>query len=553
MTLSGFAVSPAKIELRWTTNFDDVERFEVFRDDVLIATPSLEDRSYSDADLSPNTRYTYKLEVQRSNGAELSAELSKATLAHAPRVARQMATHGTGLQLPIIDEVNPAYTEYQVRLQAFRGGVASTSEWSSSKCRTLEGLQPGTVYSVTVEVRNLDGVTERAIDFFAEDGGPEILRGRTAHAWGHAGTQDSWVQARIRDTAGAHGLTQAAEDWMNNDILIERKRGEIRFRSSHNGHIEMGHSFIGHLMADVMRAYWAYWAYWDGFSEPCDRMNLYTFRRDVAQFALDFRDLDRAGTGHRLEPWRPYYNLIRAILANHDVGDEDYWEVLDRGEYGKFGGLWWEMEALIPGFNPHHPSLIPPRIRKYFVGFMSDGGGTTWDEELDWYIRLEDEDRGLWSPFVTHAILHNSPRAPNYIARTRIPEPLRTTLRDVERQLLVDFINTMEDHIPWGWWEDSPGGWTLYLEIHLHRLPLYAAGLGATQGIELGPSNLDAVVEALLLLRDYHCRLGELGCSYDHGTNVDAARNQVHASISGIEPLSDRQREFLLAMIELRR
>ncbi len=461
-----------------------------------------------------------------------------------------MATHGTGLQLPIIDEVNPDYTEYQVRLQDFRGGGVSTSEWSSSKCRTLEGLQPGTVYSVTVEVRNLDGVTETAIDFFAEDGGPEVLRGRTAHAWGHAGTQDSWVQARIRDTAGAHGLTQAAEDWMNDGILIERKRGEPWFRRSHEGYVGMGHSNIGHLMADVMRAYWEYW---DGFPEPCDKMNFYTFRRDVAQFALDFRDLDRAGSGHHLEPWRPYYNLIKANLARHDLGGEDYWEVLARGEYGRFGGLWWEMDSLIPGFNPHHPSLIPPRLRKYFDGFMRAGEDRTWDEELDWYISLEDEDRQLWFPLVTHAILHNSPREPNYAARTRIPEPLRTTLRNADKQMLVDFINTMEDHTPWGWWEDSPGGWTLYLEIHFRLLPLYAAELGATQGIELEPSNLSAVIEALQLLRDYHCRLGELRCAYEHGTNVDVATERVRTSIERIEPLFDLQRELLLEMVDLRR
>lgn len=523
---------------------------ELFRDGVLIATPSIDERAYSDADLSPNTRHTYRLELRRSNGEELMADFSKATLVHAPRVTRQMATHGTGMQIPIIDEVNPDYTEYRVSLTAFGVRGQARSDWSNSKCRTIEGLEPGVNYSFAVEARNLDGVTERAIYYFAEDGGPDANRGRVARTWEHSGSRDPWVQARIRDTAAVHGLTEAAERWMSNDIFIEWKRGEPGYRGSHLGQVGIGQSNVGHLMADVMRAYWEYW---DGFPETCDQMNLYTFRRDVAQFALDFRDLERSGPGHRLEPWRPYYNLIVAILARHDLGGEDYWDVLERGEYGRFGGLWWEFESLIPGFNPHHPTLIPPHFRKYFDGFMARGNDRTWDEELDWYISLEDEDRRLWDTLLTHAILHNSPREANYTARTRIPEPLRTTLRNVDRQLLVDFINTMEDHTPWAWWEDSPGYWTLFLEIHFHRLPSYAGEMGPATGVELEPANLDAVMEALRLLRDYHCQLGEIRCANIHGTDVDALTARVRATIESLAPLSDRQRKFLLAMIQLRR
>ena len=547
LDLQGSSSSPTKIELRWTLTFDDVEQFSLFRDEVLIATPSTDERSYSDINLSPNTRYAYRLELSRTNGSTLSADLGKATLAAVPRISRQMATHRSGLQLPIIDEVNPDYTEYQVTLYSTGAGGVSSSTWSADRCRAIEGLEPGGNYTLAVEARNLDGVTTRAVNHFAEDGGPAIVRERIVHALGHSGTQDPWVTARIVDVAAVHGLTEAAEDWMNNDIFIKWHRGEPGLRSYHQGQVGFGYSNVGWLMQQVMPAFWEYW---DGFPESCDQMNLYTFRRDVAQFALDFWALERSGPNHHLAPWRPYYNLIVAILALQDLAEEDYWDVLERGEYGRFGLLWYELETTIPGFNPHHPSLIPPHFRKYFDGFMRGGESRTWEEEFDWYTSLEDEDRGLWFPLVTHAILHNSPRGPTSGPRTRIPEPLRTTLRNADRQMLVEFINTMEDHTPWEWWVDSPGFWRIYLQVHLHRLPLYKSELDSSMGVELAESNLNAVLRALQLVYDFNCGLGVLNCGLGY-PNTDTSANQVGEAIARIEPLSAAQRSILMAMVDL--
>ncbi len=462
-------------------------------------------------------------------------------------LSRQMATHKTGLQIPIIDEVNPDYTEYQVTLSR-RGLPTSVSDWSTSKCRTFEGLVPGEHYIITIIARNLEGNTTKAANQYAEEGGPAVQGARWIHTWGHSGTQDPWVKARVRDAAAIHGLTEAAEDWMNNRILIERKRGEPRHRSSHLGLVGMGHSNAGHLMADVMRAFWEYW---DGFSEPCDQMNIYTFRRDVAQFAIEFRDLERSGGDNHLAPWRPYYNLIVAILALQDLDGEDYWDVLERGEYGRFGRLWYELERLIPGFNPHHPSLIPPHVRKYFDGFMRDGESRTWDEELDWYTSLEDADRHLWFPLVTHAILHNSPRELNYVSRTRIPEPLRTSLRSADRQMLVDFINTLGDQEPWEWWAESRGYWNFHVSFHLTRFRLYKTELDASAGIELEQANFGAVLQALQLLHTLHCPPDRSNCWFNRDGRVENGAAQVSATIRSMGHLSERQREILMAMANL--
>ena len=40
--------------------------------------------------------------------------------------------------------------------------------------------------------------------------------------------------------------------------------------------------------------------HWDGFPEPCDVMNIYTFKSDVARFMLDFRRYDQA---EQTNPW----------------------------------------------------------------------------------------------------------------------------------------------------------------------------------------------------------------------------------------------------------
>ena len=559
VVIQSHSTSPNEVLLEWSLNVDNVVRLSLIRDGEDVATLSNDDRSFADASLNPNTRYVYHLVLEKADGTRSFHRSRVATLAFPPKLVRQMGTHSTGFQLPIGDERNPDYTEYEVSLSIPRlrylpgiDWATSLSDWSTSKCRTFDDLRPGVIYELKVVARNLDGYVTEPANQYAEDyRGAELTSSVSepaVHTWGRSGTQDTWVKDRIRVAGLAFGLTDAALEWMNNDIHIDWRRGQPGWAGYLHGYVGIGHSFLGTMMHESMHAFWEYWK---GFPDSCDRMNVYTFRRDVAQFALDFRALDKTRPNHHLAPWRLYYNLIEGFLASTPLDGEDYWEVLERGEYGKFGGVWHLLETTIPGYNPHHPSLIPPPFRKYFSGFLEDGGDRTWEEELTWFIALEDEDRRLWSLFNTHDFHHHTPREPNYPSRTRIPEPLRTVLRSADRRMLVDFINTLEDHDPWEWWVDSRGFWTSYLETHLYRLPIYKAELTSEVRIELEQPNLDAVLAALQLLYDHHCQLGEF-CSFVHGTDVRFVIEQTRAAIGVLEPLSEKQRAILLAMVDLR-
>ena len=532
--------------MTWSLGVDDPKGLSLYRDSELLTNPSVETSTYQDADLGPNTRYTYRLVVERQSGAEASDEGAAATLTYRPKTSDQMATTWTGLQQPIVDELNPDHTEYRITL-AREDGLTAVSDWSTSKCRTFDDLKPKSFYRISVVARNLDGIEtdpanqragEHGRDFFP----PHVFTRR------YPGTEDPWVKDRIRDTASIYGLTEAAVEWMNNDILVEWRRGEPGWAGHLHGYVGIGHSWLGTLMHEAMHAFWQFW---DRFPEPCDQMNFYTFRRDVAQFALDFQEYERSGPDNPLEPWRPYYNVIVGLSSGEPLDGENLWEVLKRGEYGRLLGLYHLIETSMPGYNPHHLSLVPPRLRKYLHGFMEEGESRTWEEEFDWYFRLADEDRGLWSPFITHEITHHSPYVrPQFGPRTRIPEPLRSTLREADRQLLVDFINTLEDQAPWEWWDRASGFWEFYVTRHIYRVSLYGSELDSPVGIELEQDNLDAVVEALQALHDLHCVPGVRDCGY-HGIYRGRSVAGVRALIANLEGLSDVQRRVLLEMVDL--
>ena len=515
VTLEGSATSPNAVQLTWSLGVDDPIRLDLYRDGDLVDSLSPVENTYRDLDRDPNTRYSYRLVLVQSDGTETSAEHEVVTLAYSPMTSDQMATHSTGLQQPIVDVLNPDHTEYRITL-THRDGHIVVSDWSTSKCRTFEDLRPGSLYRISVVARNLDGIEAPPANQRAEQRGSDFFP-REVYTWRYSGTDDPWVKDRIRDTALIFGLTEDAVEWMTNNILIEWRRGEPGWAGHLHGYVGIGHSYLGTLMHETMHAFWQLW---DGFPEPCDQMNFYTFRRDVAQFALDFREYELSQSENPLEPWRAYYNLMVGLLAPGSREGQDFWDVLERGEYAKVGGFYHTMETGLTGYNPGSPSLIPPRLRKYLHGFIADGGGRTWDEEFDWYSKLADEDRGLWGPFLTHEIAHHSfvNELPYLsVRRTRISEPLRTNLRKANRQVLVDFINTLEDQKPWEWRGASPGFWEFYVTRHIYRLSLYEAELDASVGIELEQANLDAIVDALRLLYELHCTPGAIDC----GTTPD--------------------------------
>ena len=288
------------MSVSWSLGVADATGISLYRDGDLIATPSIETQSIEDTDLSPNTRYVYRLVASRQNDSEVADEKALATLAHPPRISNQMATHWTGFQQPIIDERNPDYTEYRVVLTRYGGTIpeedVADSDWSTSKCRKPDGLEPEQFYTVSVIARNLDGIeTEQASQFAEELGRDSSYELPTAFTRRYASSEDPWVKDRVRDVVRIYGLTEAAEEWMNSDIFIEWVRGEPGYGGHLWGRAGIGHSYPGTLMHEVMHSFWQFW---DGFPEPCDQMNFYTFRRDVAQFAIDVRDYYHSDFSH---------------------------------------------------------------------------------------------------------------------------------------------------------------------------------------------------------------------------------------------------------------
>ena len=543
------AVSPTQIEVAWTLSNDDVTALALYRDGELVANPSVEVRTFRDSDRRPNTRYTYRLVASEREGRETADEHTATSLANRPKIAGQVATTWTGLQQPIADEGNPDHTEYRVVLRRDDGDTA-VSEWSTSKCRVFNNLKPGSFYRVSIIARNLDGIETDPANELAEENGREFPADYV-HTRMYDGTDDPWVRDRIRDAAEIYGLTEAAVEWMTNDILIDWRRGEPGWAGYNFGYAGIGHSFLGTLMHEVMHGYWGYW---DKFPEPCDQMNFYTLRRDLAQFVLDFRGYDQSGSPNPLEPWRMYYDMMVGLLSSEPLEGESFWSVLERGEYGKLLGFYHLLETSMPGHAPRHPVLIPPSLRKYLHGFVADGEHRTWEEEIDWYTRLADEDRWLWDLFfISHEVAHYSPHAhaPESAERTRIVEPLRTSLLRTDRQLLVDFINTLEDQKPWEWRGESPQFWSFFVRSHIYRIPRYSSDLVPSAGLTLTEANRDAIVTVLQALNELHCAPGHRGCGYNPDYRSHRSAEEIRNIISNIQGLTEVQRRVLSEMVDL--
>ena len=188
------------------------------------------------------------------------------------------------------------------------------NQWSltgvASKCRTFDELRPDTAYDISVAARNLDGIEASAT---------KLASGYEIPAWffhtrSLPASDDPWIKARVSDLSRIYGLTEAATEWANNDLHIERVRAEPgHFAYRRGGRVWAGYTNSWVIMHEVMHAFWSHW---DGFPEPCDQMNIYTFRRDAAQFVLDFREHDRSGTPNPWEQWRLYYDWMVRLLES---------------------------------------------------------------------------------------------------------------------------------------------------------------------------------------------------------------------------------------------
>ena len=236
----------------WTLTVDDATSISLYRDDELATVGISNTPSYVDSDLDPNTRYEYRIEVGRRDGSVAVAHGTAATLAYPPRVSGLTNIHFTEFQVPIIDELNPEYTEYRV---AVLGGPRPVvSDWSSSKCRRIDGLRRNTGYDISVVARNLDGIEAPATKLAS---GYDIPP-RYFHTTSLPASDDPWVKARVGDLGRIFGLTEAAVEWMNSDIHIKWVRPEPGwFGFLFGGRIGVGHTGMYGLMHEVMHAFWS--------------------------------------------------------------------------------------------------------------------------------------------------------------------------------------------------------------------------------------------------------------------------------------------------------
>ncbi len=212
--------SPTQMLVTWKLTGDDATSISLYRDDELATVGISNTPSYGDSDLDPNTRYEYRIEVGRRDGSVAVAHGTAATLAYPPRVSGLTNIHFTEFQVPIIDELNPEYTEYRV---AVLGGPRPVvSDWSSSKCRRIDGLRRNTGYDISVVARNLDGIEAPATKLAS---GYDIPQ-KFFHTTSLPASDDPWVKARVGDLGRVFGLTEAAVEWMNSDIHIKWVRPE---------------------------------------------------------------------------------------------------------------------------------------------------------------------------------------------------------------------------------------------------------------------------------------------------------------------------------------
>ena len=127
-------------------------------------------------------------------------------------------------------------------------------------------------------------------------------------------------------------------------------------------------------------------------------MNLYTFRRDLAQFMRGFRGYDQSEESNPWEDWRPLYNYFVGISRDYtSVDGKSAWELLEESWFDElWHALYHVPETEKPAIAAGKLSLLPPLLRRYFEGFLAESEETKWEDELRWYSNLTPTDRYLW-------------------------------------------------------------------------------------------------------------------------------------------------------------
>ena len=539
IALAAFSVAASEVNLTWHHQFETVSSQIVYRDGEPVATPSVDQRTFSDIGLRPSTNYQYRIVAESDDGTVAVAEAETATLALLPRLVGPIDVSASGFSLAIIDDENPPNTSYQVELSGVDG--RHSSDWSGDRCRTFAGLQANQSYRIALRVRNRDQVETYPVLTWFFDSEPrsrDLVVTQDTN-----GNDDPWVRQSIERLVGVYGLTEQAMAWMLADIRVTGIRDRPSF-GGYSGEIEIGYPVGPKILShELMHGFWSHWR---DFLPDCANMNHYTFRRDVARFMIDFRDFETSGESNPWEEWKPFYDFLVGITRDNLAPQgKDLWDYVEEMRYRDlWHGLYHIVDTEFPTTVAGNLALIPPPLQPYFEGFIAERRETTWADELHWYSRLAPEDRRLWdNVYFYNSVLYYSPQysSPDSSDTTDIDEPRRQMLMEVDRQQLVDFVNTLEDIVCefdcqqlWG----SPYAyWTYELEDHLYRYQIYFDEIDPNTGVELNEESLTALGQALdSIVSDFYCGM----------SRSDSARQAVDAA----QGLSNLQRAALNQIID---
>ena len=420
-------------------------------------------------------------------------------IAHPPVLVGPMYANGDEFTIALVDERNPRGATYKVTLYG-PDDQRAVSDWSTERCRRFNALRHDSWYRFEVVARNpLSGYETE----------PESY-----HWWSWSPRpnstppDDPWLAKRIDEVANLYHLTEAAHDMMA-AVPVKVYRNEPG-HAGYGGPIHgVGIGLATHPWTLSHEMMHAFWIHWDGFPAPCDQMNIWTFRRDLTRFALEFILHDRySSQPNPMEPWRPYFNSITAEFRWWRNPWGLVWETYKTGDF--FGADIWHMMYHVPDTDPPMIvlgkfNLLPPTLRSYFDGYIrprADSTTATWEPALDHYTALAAEDRRLMdeaSRYYNRLLINYYLNPPE--TRTSLSEPFRTYIRDADRQALVDFINTLEDMACnqncEAWWDADPPFWAHYSLTNLIRWTRYQDEIGPATGIELPASNWRAVKRAM--------------------------------------------------------
>ena len=436
------ATSASSITVSWAETDRYPAGADIYRDGKLVAHLGSGASSFIDHGLVPNTRYVYVVKGEVPTGDTETSEYAITTLASEPEVAIFMARKPGSFKVPIVNITDPDYTEYRVLV--FDGDVLRmTTNWSAERCVDIQGVDPGRTYVVQVQGRNLDRVvTTTPTNTAGEPLGSGLL------AWTPASLpeNDEWAKREIDAAADIYGLTDEARAWMHQHIQVVRMVGEPGWAGVWGNNLGIGHPGPWTMMHEAMHLFWSYW---DGFPESCDRLNLHSFRRDVLTFMVVFRALDNQELDNPMEQWRPYYESMTRSLPDWIDGEPTATIIENEQFYRLWHYLYHVHETNVPAFAAQNLSLIPPRLRRYYIGFLKDDGREmSWHWESRRRMHLQSYDRDLWDTAYGPNSLPQLeqwrfPHVAHNFRTGRLSEPLRTQIDDAKRQKLIDFIETL--------------------------------------------------------------------------------------------------------------